>query len=302
MGVDSFILYDNYDEQIQMLTDIQAGQLLKDVFSYRCGRKSTSTDAMVKLLFSVIRQQIERDEEKYNVISEKRKAAGSLGGQAKAANLANASFARKNVAKPSKSKQSLANESVCYNLLGDNDNENDNVNDNENDNVNGNENENESEKTSKPTRHRYGEYQNVLLGDDELAKVQAEFPTDWEKRIERLSEYMASTGKSYKSHLATIRAWARKDNPKEQSGSYDYKQKQEGEPWWARYERMQDYILEHAPEMEWQRRLIPDDKTGLQDKFDYKQRIEWTCSEVIRGQKERGEEIIINGKRIGENS
>lgn len=218
MGESSFILYDNYDEQIQMLTDIQAGQLLKDVFSYRCGRESTSTDAMVKLLFSVIRQQIERDEEKYNIISEKRKAAGSLGGQAKAANLANASFARKNVANPSKSKQSLAKESVCYNLLGDNDNEN--VNDNENDNENGN--ESESEKPSKPTRHRYGEYQNVLLSDDELAKVQAEFPADWEKRIERLSEYMASTGKSYKSHLATIRAWARKDKanaPKENFAS-----------------------------------------------------------------------------------
>lgn len=60
-------------------------------------------------------------------------------------------------------------------------------------------------------RHRYGEYQNVLLSDSELEKLKAEFPTDWEQRIERLSEYIASTGKRYKSHLATIRSWARKD-------------------------------------------------------------------------------------------
>ena len=60
-------------------------------------------------------------------------------------------------------------------------------------------------------RHRHGTYQNVLLSDEDLQKLQAEFPGDWQRRIERLSEYMASTGKSYKDHLATIRAWARKD-------------------------------------------------------------------------------------------
>lgn len=65
-----------------------------------------------------------------------------------------------------------------------------------------------------PTRHKYGQYKNVLLTDDELAKVKVEFPADWSDRIERLSEYIASTGKRYKSHLATIRAWARKDKEK----------------------------------------------------------------------------------------
>lgn len=73
--------------------------------------------------------------------------------------------------------------------------------------------------TNKPTtkesirepRHKYGEYENVLLSDSDLEKLQAEFPTDWEERIERLSAYMASTGKGYKNHLATIRNWARRD-------------------------------------------------------------------------------------------
>ena len=62
-----------------------------------------------------------------------------------------------------------------------------------------------------PTRHKYGSYKNVLFTDEEYAKLQAEYPTDYSERIERLSEYIASTGKSYKSHLATIRSWARKD-------------------------------------------------------------------------------------------
>ena len=44
-----------------------------------------------------------------------------------------------------------------------------------------------------------------------MEKLKSEFPTDWQERIDRLSEYIASTGKSYKNHLATIRIWARKD-------------------------------------------------------------------------------------------
>lgn len=67
----------------------------------------------------------------------------------------------------------------------------------------------------KPPRHKYGQYQNVLLTDEDLAKLQAEFPDDWQKRIERLSEYIASTGKSYKNHLATIRNWASRDKEKQ---------------------------------------------------------------------------------------
>lgn len=65
-------------------------------------------------------------------------------------------------------------------------------------------------KAKKPVKHKYGEYKNVLLTDEEMEKLRDEFP-DWEDRIERLSSYMASTGKSYKNHLATIRNWAKKD-------------------------------------------------------------------------------------------
>ena len=63
----------------------------------------------------------------------------------------------------------------------------------------------------KETRHRYGMYSNVLFTDSQLSKLKEEFPNDWSYRIDNLSEYMKSTGKSYKDHLATIRAWARKE-------------------------------------------------------------------------------------------
>lgn len=65
-------------------------------------------------------------------------------------------------------------------------------------------------KDLKEIKHKYGEYKNVLLTDEEMAKLKNEF-IDYEDRIERLSEYIESKGVKYKSHLATIRAWARKD-------------------------------------------------------------------------------------------
>lgn len=68
-----------------------------------------------------------------------------------------------------------------------------------------------TKESKRETRHKYGEYQNVLLSDSDMEKLKTEFPTDWEERIERLSAYMASSGKSYKNHLATIRNWARRD-------------------------------------------------------------------------------------------
>lgn len=68
---------------------------------------------------------------------------------------------------------------------------------------------------NKPIRHKYGEYENVLLSDTDMEKLKNEFPSDYEERIDRLSAYMRSTGKSYKDHLATIRNWARKETKTE---------------------------------------------------------------------------------------
>lgn len=65
-------------------------------------------------------------------------------------------------------------------------------------------------KKSDEVRHQYGEYKNVLLSDKDFEKLKSEFP-DWKERIERMSHYMKSTGKTYADHLATIRNWARRD-------------------------------------------------------------------------------------------
>ena len=59
-----------------------------------------------------------------------------------------------------------------------------------------------------------GRYQNVFLTGQEQAELQTDFPGLWREYVERLSEYMASTGRTYKSHAATIRRWIADDRRK----------------------------------------------------------------------------------------
>lgn len=61
----------------------------------------------------------------------------------------------------------------------------------------------------KPVKHKYGEYQNVLLTDEEFQKL-SQICNVYEM-IERLSGYIASKGVKYKSHYATIRNWLRRE-------------------------------------------------------------------------------------------
>ena len=61
----------------------------------------------------------------------------------------------------------------------------------------------EPEPPKKPPKHKYGEYKNVLLTDDELHKLKTEY-SDYEERIERLSAYIESSGRKYKSHYAVL--------------------------------------------------------------------------------------------------
>ena len=75
----------------------------------------------------------------------------------------------------------------------------------------------ESEKerdTGQATHAVYGRYKNIFLTDTELEALKNELPEKWSFYVERLSEYMASKGKSYDNHAATIRRWAASDTAK----------------------------------------------------------------------------------------
>ena len=83
-------------------------------------------------------------------------------------------------------------------------------------------------KTGQTAPAPFGRYENVFLSEKELAELQEELPGKWEYYIDRLSGYIASSGKKYKNHAATIRRWAADDRakgkPKKGMSDYTYKE------------------------------------------------------------------------------
>ena len=76
---------------------------------------------------------------------------------------------------------------------------------------------------SKDNRTAYGSYQNVFQTAEELSALQSEVP-HYQEYIEKLSRYMASSGKQYANHAATIRSWALQDHPAPVRRTYECKE------------------------------------------------------------------------------
>lgn len=80
-----------------------------------------------------------------------------------------------------------------------------------------------------PTLTAYGKFHNVFLSNAELEGLKAELPDRWEYYIDRLSVHIASSGRQYKNHAATIYKWAQEDTEKtaSQKGMPDYSYSEE---------------------------------------------------------------------------
>ncbi len=85
---------------------------------------------------------------------------------------------------------------------------------NNNDNNENNKREEEPLPEIKAPKYPTGKYNNVMLTQEEAAKLSGEFPAEAAGMIEKLSEYMETTGKKYASHYAVICKWIREDREK----------------------------------------------------------------------------------------
>jgi len=77
------------------------------------------------------------------------------------------------------------------------------------------------EASDKPGKHKYGEYKNVLLTDEEYAKLKKQF-TDYEYKIKKLDEGIEMKGYKYKNHYLTVLKWAERDGKEKQKSTADY--------------------------------------------------------------------------------
>lgn len=86
--------------------------------------------------------------------------------------------------------------------------------------------------TAKANRkHKYGEYKNVLLKDEELQKLKENYQ-NWEELIKYLDEYIEMKGYKAKSHYLCIRKWVvdavKRNQPKKQEMDWDEWVKKDG--------------------------------------------------------------------------
>lgn len=61
-------------------------------------------------------------------------------------------------------------------------------------------------KKIKPQKHKHGEFQHVLLTDDEFERLKKDF-NFYEELIKKLDEYIETSGKKYKNHNLVLRGW-----------------------------------------------------------------------------------------------
>lgn len=150
----SFILYTEIWPAIQKLDMEQRGKLFTAIMKHALGEEPEKLDILTDVIFTFIKSQLDRDEQKYQEVCKRRAEYGRRGGLA---------TAKQKQAKASKSKQDQANQA-----------DNDNENDNENDNDNENENENEAQApdvlsllpgTELELRRKYGEQSDALIED-----------------------------------------------------------------------------------------------------------------------------------------
>lgn len=188
---ETLVLFPEVISITNKFSDEQFGVLMRAAFQYRfSGEVYAGDDVAIYVAFQAIANQIDRYQEFCNTQSMNAKGSEVQPSAAKYSQMQPkpAKYSQSQPSDPPIHVQSISNP---YPIQS-----------------------NESKEDKPPTRHKYGSYKNVLFTDEEYSKLQAEYPSDYSERIERLSEYIASTGKSYKSHLATIRSWARKDGAK----------------------------------------------------------------------------------------
>jgi len=83
MSRDSFVLYADSLDILDLLSDEQAGQLFRTIRCYVRGEDLPELDQIIKLAFIPIKNHLDRDAEKYERICKKRREVGALGGRPK---------------------------------------------------------------------------------------------------------------------------------------------------------------------------------------------------------------------------
>lgn len=208
----SFIFHKEWEEPLSMLDSADQGRVMMAMIRYDNGETVDLSDSpTAAMAFAFIRTRMDEDREKWEETCEKRSEAGRK-----------AAEARWDANDAKRIKRNVDDANVCERINRNAKNASDADTDTDTDTDNDIK-EKESpkgdskKKAPAPKKNQYGVFKNVLLTDDEYHKLREKY-VDFADRIERLSGYIESTGKRYKSHYATILNWARRDEEQKPRG------------------------------------------------------------------------------------
>ena len=201
-GKKGFIMFLSFADIIQELTDEEAGRLLKAIMQHEGGEEvDLGNDRLLKVAYTAITSDIDRQDEKWEKTRYTRSEAGKLGGAPKGNK--NASKNKQEQTETNKNKQNKQ-EQTKTNKNKQNKHEVEvEV-----------EVEDEVEKKKKsgqaaPVRHHFGANGKVLLTDDDLEKLyEAHGQEDTMAAIEIMDGYLTANGRSYKNYRQALENWA----------------------------------------------------------------------------------------------
>lgn len=109
----SFVMYHDNRKQFEMLTDEQAGKIIKALMAYsENGTIPDFEDQTLQIMFSFMQAQIQRDAEKYEETCQKRSESGKKGGRPSKAKKANGFLAFSEKAKKADNDSDSVSDSV----------------------------------------------------------------------------------------------------------------------------------------------------------------------------------------------
>lgn len=75
----SFLMYLDYEEQFNLLTNEELGQLMRAIMQYEKTKQEPRLEGTLKMAFSFIKAQLDRDRDKWEGTKNKRSEAGKKG-------------------------------------------------------------------------------------------------------------------------------------------------------------------------------------------------------------------------------
>ena len=228
----SFVLYYDTITQFELLSDEEAGKLIKAIYRFAVNDDLPDDELspMTKMAFSFISTQLKRDKEKYIKRCKINAENSKKGGRPKT----------DSVFSVSKEIESFNSQPKKPDSDSENDNDNDNGNDSVNDSDSVSENKSVAESIATDNESADADYltlgsqNNVFLSLREYTTLKQKYGEIADKKIQWLSEYMPTRDKNYKNHFILLDNWCMEEvlanKEKKDKQEHEKKRKQENKP------------------------------------------------------------------------